>query len=194
MLIVGHAGERSQGRHSATLSLALGTKCVVDDVSDNGAVSETPVRTLVRQRLLERADELVEALTDGYVHGYSSKIPASHRDELIRRRRAGESVKAIATEYNCHPNTVSRAIQARLKELGEYNPVEFHAAQRERKREAREWMKAVWAERDQRIHEAARAAEEQQARLEAADKEARREHRRLLQQRLNERNRRYTGA
>ena len=72
------------------------------------------MRGLLRQRLLERADQLAETLPVGYVHGYSSKIPPSHRDELIRRRRAGESLNALAREYGCHRNTVSRAIMARL--------------------------------------------------------------------------------
>jgi hypothetical protein len=157
-------------------------------------VSENPVRDLLRQRLLVHADELAEALPEGYVHGYSSKIPASHRDEIIRRRRAGESLNALAREYRCHRNTVSRAIMARLIELGEYHPAEFHAAQRQRRAEGWAHIKAVWAERDSRSRDAAQAAEVQQARLEAADREARREHRRLLQERLNERNRRYAGA
>ena len=55
-------------------------------------------------------------------------------------------------------------------------------------------MKAIWAERDQRSRDAAKAAEERQARLEASEREAAREQRRRLQAALNERNRRLTGA
>jgi hypothetical protein len=130
-------------------------------VSDNGAVSAP----------------------EDYVHGLTTKIPPSHRDELIRRRRRGESLKSIAAEYDCHKNTVSRAIMARLIELDEYHPAEFHAAQRARRREAWEWMKEVWQGRDARIREAAQAAEEQQARLEASDREERRLRARLFRER-----------
>jgi hypothetical protein len=123
------------------------------------------------------------SISENYMHGLSTKIPQSHRDELIRRRRGGESLTSIAAEYDCHKNTVSRAIMARLVELDEYHPAEFHAAQRARKREAWEWMKEVWRERDARIREAAQAAEAQQARLEAADREERRLRAQLFRER-----------
>jgi Helix-turn-helix domain len=146
----------------------------VERIPGGDDVSETPVKDFVRERVLEHRDELAAARPAGYVHGFSSKIPPGDRDEIIRRRRAGETPKQIAADYNCHPSTVSRAVRARLVELGQYHPLEFHAAKRRRRAEAWEHMREIWGERDRRSREARQAAEELQARLEAADKEQRR--------------------
>ena len=148
------------------------------------------MRDVLSQRLLVRADELAEALPEGYVHGYSSKIPASHRDEIIRRRRAGESRKSIARDYSCSPETVSRAIRSRLHELGQYDPEMFLSEQRRRRAEGREWMRAIWDARDaeeRRLSLAAQEDRQRAAEYQARLVDAEREERRLRAQIFRER-------
>jgi hypothetical protein len=154
-------------------------------------VSETPARDVLRRRLAEHADELAAALPEGYVPGLSTKIPASHRDEVIRRRRAGESRKSIAKDYGCSVETVSRAIRSRLHELGQYDPELFFSEQRRKRAEGWEWMKAVWETRDAENRERSLAAQESleaaaelQARMEASDREQRKLQAQILRERV----------
>lgn len=172
--------ERPLGSASATPLLALGTKRVVDDVSDNAGVSENPVRDLLRQRVLEHADEIAELIPE-FRYSISTKIPPGDRDEIIRRRRAGESRKSIARDYSCSAETVSRAIRSRLHELGQYDPEAFLSEQRRRRAEGREWMRAIWDARDAKERKLSLAAQEDreraveyQGRLVDAEREERR--------------------
>ena len=154
-------------------------------------MNETPLRDLLRERVIEHADEVAAALPEGYVSAYySSKIPASHRDEIIRRRRAGESRKSIAKDYDCSPETVSRAVRSRLHELGQYEPELFFSEQRRKRAEGWEWMKSVWEARDAanrelsvRAQEERETAAEYQARMEASDREQRKMRMQLFRER-----------
>jgi CENP-B N-terminal DNA-binding domain len=128
----------------------------------------------------QSSDEIAELVPE-FRHGLSLKIPPSHRDEIIRRRRAGESRKSIAKEYNCCVETVSKAVRARLHELGEYDPESFFAERRRRRVEGYERMQLIWAanraeERKLSVvaQEQREAAAECQRRMEESDREQRR--------------------
>jgi len=135
------------------------------------------VRDELRKAVEGRLPELLDAAglpPEGFVSGYSSKIPPGDVDEIIDRVRAGEKSKHIAAEFGCSPRTMNRVIAHRLHERGEYDAVGWAERKSERRREGWEHMKEVWAYRDAKAQEAAQAAAEQQERLEAAEREQRR--------------------
>jgi hypothetical protein len=149
-------------------------------------------RELLRERVAGPREEILEA--PGYIPGVSTKIPPHERDELIRRRRAGEKRKALAAELGVHPATVSRAIRARLEELDEYRPQEFLEEQRRRRAENWEHYRSVWGERDRTRAEANAIDQERMAQERAqAEQMERAERVRLQRQRALERRYRLHG-
>src|SRR5262245_54566020 len=113
---------------------------------------------------------------EGFVRGYSSKIPKADRAEVVRRRRAGESRKSIAAEYECDPCTVSRAIRAELQERGDYDPEGWTRHLRQRRKEGWEYIQSVWTHRDKLQKIERQNAALAQAQIEDMDARVRREH------------------
>jgi hypothetical protein len=137
-----------------------------------------------------QSSEEIAARVPEFRYGLSLKIPPSHRDEIIRRRRAGESRKSIAKDYNCCVETVSKAVRSRLHELNQYDPESFFAERRRRRVEGYQRMKLIWAasrakERELSIaaQESRQAAAELHARMEESDREQRRLRAQILRER-----------
>jgi len=136
------------------------------------------IRDELRKAVEERLDEILEAVPEGYVAGYSSKVPPGDVDEIIERVRNGEKSKHIAAEYGCSPRTMNRVIAHRLRERGEYDAVRYLERKRERRKESWEAVRELWDYRDQRAAALAESSRQeaaiQQERLEAAEREQRR--------------------
>jgi hypothetical protein len=124
---------------------------------------------------------------EGYVHGWSSKIARSEFEGIFWRRRNGESRKKLAREFGVHPNTISRIVGLIARELGMYDPAGWSKLQQERREESWQHMRDVFDHRDAIRAADVQAAQRQQARLEAAWKEERRQRIRLFNERQRER-------
>jgi hypothetical protein len=117
--------------------------------------------------------------------------------------------KGVAEEYGVHRRTISRAVRWFCLSTQQYDPETYFAGVRRRKAETRKWWRDKMDARDQEtkrvnaevaqaraaLLEQRLAAEEAEARAphiahSYSDDSARRERRRELQRKLNERNRR----
>ena len=105
--------ERLAGEGIRVHCLALGG---VDLTSPAGKMTMGVIAAVAefeRDLLIERTQSgLSRAKAAGKALGRPSALNEEHKAEIIQKRAAGASVRALAKEYNVGPSTIMRAVEA----------------------------------------------------------------------------------